>query len=158
MDSYSERGIGEVDPEEILDFVHEILETECGLHVRNQLRRSIQKFVSEYEDAGRHFVALYRDEAPRAMLAVDRVNSTRAVLKWIFVAEDNRRQGLGSLLVDRAIGFAQQAGYECLVLGTMTEMESAHKLYEKKDFVYKEKVMFWRKPMMIYERTLRADG
>jgi hypothetical protein len=40
----------------------------------------------------------------------------------------------------------------------MTQMESAHRLYEKKNFVFKEQVMFWRKPMMIYEKSLRPNG
>ena len=106
----------------------------------------------------RHFVALYRDETPRVVLAVDRVNSERAVLKWRFVAESDRRKGLGSSLVDRTIGFAEGAGYDRLVLGTMTQMESAHRLYEKKEFVYKEQVKFWRRPLMIYERSLRQNG
>ena len=154
MQGYVERNLEEVDREEL----HEILEAECGLHVRNQLRRSIQKYISEFEPSGRHFVALYSDETPRAVLAVDRVNSERAVLKWIFVAESDRKKGLGSSLVDRAIGFAEDAGYDRLVLGTMTQMESAHRLYEKKEFVYKEQVKFWRRPLMIYERSLRQNG
>jgi GNAT superfamily N-acetyltransferase len=158
MDDYVERTLDQVDQEEFLEFVHEILETECGLHVRNQLRRSIQKFFSEYEEAGRHFVGLYKNEEPKAILAVDRVNSDRAVLKWIFVAEGDRKRGLGSHLVDRAVGFAKAAGFDRLVLGTMTQMESAHRLYEKKNFVFKEQVMFWRKPMMIYEKSLRPNG
>ncbi|MDA0746275.1 MAG: GNAT family N-acetyltransferase [bacterium] len=158
MNGYIERGIDQVDEAEVLAFVNTILEGECGLRVRDQLRRSIQKYFAEFKPEGRLFVALFQENTLRALVAVDRINETRGILKWIFVASGDRGQGIGSGLLDRAIGFAQDAGYELLVLGTMTEMEAAHRLYKKKGFVFKQRVKFWHRPMMVYEKTLKTNG
>lgn len=158
MDAYIERGIGEVDEGEVLAFVNTILEGECGLRVREPLRRSIRDYFAAFDPENRLFVALYREDRLRAVLAVDRVSDERAILKWVFVAPDDRQHGLGSQLVDRAIAFARAAGYTRLVLGTMARMEAAHRLYEKKGFAFAKQVTFWHRPMMIYEKALVEGG
>jgi ribosomal protein S18 acetylase RimI-like enzyme len=64
---------------------------------------------------------------------------------------------LGSRLLNAAVRFAEERGYEKLVLGTMSQMPAAQHLYERSGFVYKQEVTFWQRPMMIYEKGLSRN-
>ena len=157
MSLYTELGIHQVSEADVLDFINTILEVECKYRFRNRLKRSIHRYFVEFRPEDRLFVALSRDGAIRAVLAVDRLNDTAATLKWIFVGAEDRGRGLGSQLIDRAVDFAKASGYLKLTLGTMRRMEAARRLYQKKGFVFKKQVTYWRRPMLIYEKTLTPD-
>ena len=157
-DTYAERGIDQVREEDVLEFVSHILESECGLRVRDRLTRSIAQYFARFQPEKDLFVGLYREDTLRALLAVDHINNTTAVLKWIFVGARDGGQGTGSRLLDRAIRFATHRGYQKLILCTMTKMESAHHLYRKKGFVFKQRVTFWRRPMQVYEKPLNGHA
>ena len=151
---FEARDIRQVSQADVVAFIAHILERECGLRVRRSLESSVAQFFGRFDPKDRLFLALFRDDALRALLAVDRLNAGTAVLKWIFVSFQDRNQGLGGNLIDRAIAFATRAEYRKLVLCTATAMKSAHHLYRKKGFVYARDVTFWRKRMKLFERAL----
>ncbi len=156
MNGILERGIDKVDELEVLTFIDTIFDSECGLKVREPLSRSIHQFFERYNPEKCHFVALYREADLKAILAVDHLKESTAILKWIFVAPEDRGNGIGSRLMDRAIDFARGRGYQKLILCTMTRMAAARHLYQKKGFEFKQRVTFWRKPMQVYENDLIA--
>lgn len=151
---FEARDIRQVSQAEVVAFSAHILESECGLRVRRSLESSVAQFFQRFDPKDRLFLAMFRADAMRTLLAVDRLNAGTAVLKWIFVAPEDRNRGLGGHLIDRAIAFATRAGYGKLVLCTATEMKSAHHLYRKKGFVYVRDVTFWRRRMKLFERAL----
>ena len=118
----------------------------------------MHKYFADFHPDGRLFVAISRDNAIRAVLAVDRLTETKAILKWIFVAPEDRRRDLGSRLLDRAVEFARASGYSKLVVGTLPRIKGALHLYEKKGFSFRQQVTFWRNPMLVYERDFRQEG
>jgi GNAT superfamily N-acetyltransferase len=158
MDGYTELDIGQIAEREVVEFIDGILDGECGFRVGKRLPRSVHKYFADFHPDGRLFVALSRDNAIRAVLAVDRLTKAKALLKWIFVAPEDRRRGLGSRLVDRAVEFARASGYSKLVVGTLPRMKGALHLYEKKGFSFRQQVTFWRSPMLVYERDLQQEG
>jgi len=152
MAAFVENGIDQVDEAEVLAFVSGVLDDECGINVHRRLARSVRRFFVEYQPDLEHFVALRLDGRICAVTAVDRLTESKAILKWFFVHPENRNAGLGGQLLDRALRFAAETGYERLVLGTMTRMEAAQHLYRKKGFIYRRQVTFWGRPMMVYEK------
>jgi ribosomal protein S18 acetylase RimI-like enzyme len=56
-------------------------------------------------------------------------------MKRLYVTEDGRGMGLGSALVDAAIGHARQGGYGGMVLDTLPSMKAAIGLYHSRGFV-----------------------
>ena len=157
MLGYAERSFGEVREDEVCGFISRILDDECGLQVRHRLKRSVHKFFVEFQPEDEFFLVLQKGGELCALSAVDRLNDTKAILKWFFVAPGHRNKGLGSRLLGAAVRFAEERGYEKLVLGTMGQMPAAQHLYEKSGFVYREEVTFWRRPMMIYEKGLSRN-
>lgn len=157
VQNYDTYPITQVAPSEVVTFISQILENDCGMRVRRHLESSVSQFFERFNPQNRLFTALYRENTLRALLAVDHLNPETAVLKWIFVANTDRNHGLGSDLIDHAIAFAKKTNHQKLVLCTATTMEAAHHLYRKKGFVFKQNVTFWRKPMQIFECLLKSS-
>ena len=155
--AYKQCAIGEASPHEVVVFITRILEDECGMRVRRQLESSVWRYFERFDSEDRLFSAFYREGEMRALLGVDRLNDETGVLKWIFVAPEDRNRGLGERLMDCAIAFAKQVGYQRLILCTATQMKAAHRLYRKKGFTFKQDVTFWRRPMKILERLIQVD-
>lgn len=63
-----------------------------------------------------------------------------ALLRRLFVESNHRRQRIGDQLVERAVEFCREVGYDELIFKTTSNMESAVKLCEKKGFVPKAKL------------------
>jgi GNAT superfamily N-acetyltransferase len=153
------RGIEAFAPEEIVSFIHDILNGDCQMDARQQLDRSVAKFFSDHEADGdrRFFLALSKNDRLCGFTVIDRYNDRTATLKWIFVGSEFRGKRMGSWLLDSALSFARSAGYEKAILCTATSMEAAHHLYRSKGFVFKQWVTFWRQKMQVYENILGAS-
>lgn len=57
-----------------------------------------------------------------------------AQLRWFFVEEAARGQGIGRRLLETALGFCRDAGYEHVFLWTMSDLHDARRLYERAGF------------------------
>ncbi len=89
------------------------------------------------EPAGALLLALVDGEpagcvALRALADVDYPNACE--MKRLYVRRAFRRFGLGRLLAERVMDQATQAGYSCMLLDTLDEMESARGLYASLGF------------------------
>ena len=70
-----------------------------------------------------------------AMRPLPEVDHTDACeMKRLYVRRAFRRLGLGRLLAQRLMDAATQAGYSCMLLDTLDDMESARGLYESLGF------------------------
>ncbi|TSE30668.1 GNAT family N-acetyltransferase [Tepidimonas charontis] len=66
---------------------------------------------------------------------LDSDHGVAAEMKRLFVRRAFRGFGLGRLLAERIVLLAQQAGYDCVLLDTLREMEAARSLYHEMGFV-----------------------
>ena len=140
---------------EVVAFIDGILCGDCQMDARAQLERSVAKYFEDYHDASRFFLALVTKEGQLCgFSAIDRYNDRTATLKWIFVSADYRGRGIGSWLLDSALSFAREVGYEKAILCTATRMEAAHALYQSRGFEFRQNVTFWRQRMQVYENVL----
>jgi putative acetyltransferase len=71
--------------------------------------------------------------ALRPLSAVDYPNA--AEMKRLYVRDPYRGLGLGRQLAEAALDAARMAGYHCVLLDTLDDMESARALYEDLGFV-----------------------
>nr|WP_225782767.1 GNAT family N-acetyltransferase [Xenophilus sp. Marseille-Q4582] len=71
--------------------------------------------------------------ALRPLDTVDYVNA--AEMKRLYVRPGYRGLGLGRQLVEATLDAARHAGYSCVLLDTLDDMESARALYEDLGFV-----------------------
>ncbi len=70
-----------------------------------------------------------------ACVGVRKIGEQTAELKRMFVKDEFRGKGYGQLLLDAAIAFAREAGYQKIQLDTLRTMTPAMNLYKKNKFV-----------------------
>jgi GNAT superfamily N-acetyltransferase len=63
-----------------------------------------------------------------------------AQLRWFLVVAAARRSGLGTQLLNEAIGFSRRAGYERVILWTVRSLDAAGRLYRSAGFHLVEEV------------------
>lgn len=64
----------------------------------------------------------------------DTDHSNAAEMKRLYVRPAFRRFGLGRLMAEHILSQSRQAGYGCLLLDTLDEMEAARNLYQELGF------------------------
>lgn len=70
-----------------------------------------------------------------ALRPLDNVDYSDACeMKRLFVRPQFRGLGIGRLLAEAILDLARQAGYACLLLNTLSEMETARSLYQDLGF------------------------
>ena len=71
--------------------------------------------------------------------------SNASEMKRLFVRNDFRGLGIGRLLTEGILESAQKAGYSCVLLDTLDDMESARALYE--DLGFEEIPPYYHNPI-----------
>ena len=71
--------------------------------------------------------------ALRPLDTVDYANACE--MKRLYVRPDHRGSGLGRVLAEATLDAARQQGYDCILLDTLDDMESARALYQELGFV-----------------------
>lgn len=73
-------------------------------------------------------------------VAIKKEDDRIALLRRLFVDTDYRNQRLGVKLIDRALEYCREVGYQELVFRTTSRMEGAIRLCQKKGFVQRAKI------------------
>ena len=81
------------------------------------------------------------DRGVAGAIAITAASRQVALLRWFLLDASLRGRGLGRELLDRALEFARESGYERVVLETFSELEGAAALYGAAGF---ERVDAWR--------------
>jgi ribosomal protein S18 acetylase RimI-like enzyme len=69
-----------------------------------------------------------------ACVAIRKINNETAELKRMFVRPAYRKQGIGKILLQKAIELAKAANYSCIRLDTLNYMDAAISLYNQFGF------------------------
>ena len=68
------------------------------------------------------------------MVAISRIDAKTGRLRRMRVTESWRRRGLAQTLLDTAVEFCRDSGYNRVILDTTDQQTAAHKLYERYGF------------------------
>lgn len=79
-----------------------------------------------------------RDGGIAGCVAIVEADATTAQLRWFLVDPSTRGTGLGRRLLDQAIAFSRDAGYDRLILWTVAGLAAARHLYTRAGFVLVE--------------------
>jgi putative acetyltransferase len=79
-----------------------------------------------------------------ACVALRRIDTETAALKRMFVKPAYQRQGIGKILLEKAIGLAKEKNYSCIRSDTLNHMTPAINLY--KEFGFYEIPAYYHNP------------
>jgi len=95
-------------------------------------------------------------------VAIVAASQREAQLRWYLVVPEWRRRGLGRLLLDEAIAFSRQQGYETVFLWTTSNLAEAARQYRAAGFRKTEEKpgRMWGKDLVEekYELKLQSHG
>lgn len=81
------------------------------------------------------FVAMNDSDKVVGTVAVKKEDGRVALLRRLFVAPTHRNQRIGKKLLDRALEFCREVGYQELIFKTTSKMSGAIELCKKNGFV-----------------------
>jgi len=93
----------------------------------------LAEFVKRRGDHDCLWIAEHSDRIV-GCVAIVGASETEAQLRWFLVATSHRGQGLGSRLLDSAVGFCQGCGYTSVFLWTVSTLIGATRLYARAGF------------------------
>ncbi len=70
----------------------------------------------------------------KGSIAIVKFSERQAQLRWLILHPEVRGQGVGRTLVDGAVAFARESGYESVFLWTLNILPAALKLYKAAGF------------------------
>jgi ribosomal protein S18 acetylase RimI-like enzyme len=91
-------------------------------------------FVRKSTDRDRLWIA-ERDGRIVGCIAIVGASSHEAQLRWFLIDPTARGMGLGKKLLDEAVAFCRQCGYESIFLWTVSTLTAAARLYRAAGFV-----------------------
>lgn len=108
--------------------------------------RCFTELGKRFEPEGRHhfyndilkafevFYCLVDQGTVVGTVALKKIDETSVELKALYLHNDYRGKGLGSLLMSVSVNEAKTRGYKCILLDSMLKYEDALRLYEKFGF------------------------
>jgi GNAT superfamily N-acetyltransferase len=112
-------------------------EYQYDLSFRDFITESVNGFIKR-SDSKENIWILEIEGKPRGSISIKKVNDKIAQLGLFLVEPDLRGYGYGKQLVQTAIAFCKQNGYQTVILWTNSELKSARRIYEKYGFQLKE--------------------
>ncbi|MFX0006997.1 MAG: GNAT family N-acetyltransferase [Promethearchaeota archaeon] len=107
-----------------------------------QLDETFEAYVAKYmaefiENYNRNTERLWIVEKGTEIIgsiAIVKNDDTTAQLRWLLVEPHMRNKGIGTKLMDEALNFCKNRGYQKIILGTFSDLLNARRLYKKNGF------------------------
>ena len=102
--------------------------------------QDLENISDSYGKLGETFFVAVSGDSIVGTVGIKREDERTAMLRRLFVNSEHRRQKVGTQLVERAIEFCREVGYDEIIFKTNSIMRDAIKLCEKKRFAPKAKL------------------
>lgn len=100
----------------------------------------LENISDSYGKLGEAFFVAVSDGVIVGTVGIKREDERTAMLRRLFVDSHYRRRKIGTQLVERAIAFCRDVGYDEIIFKTNSTMKDAIKLCEKQKFAPKAKL------------------
>lgn len=97
--------------------------------------QEVRDLPGDYAPPAGTLLLARRDQDIVGCVGVRPFDERTAEMKRLYVRPDGRGLGLGRTLAEAAIAFAKDAGFECMRLDTLPQMQRAQELYRTLGFV-----------------------
>ena len=118
----------------------------------------LEDISDSYGKLGEAFFVAVSDNVIVGTVGVKREDERTAMLRRLFVDSSHRRKKIGTQLVERAIGFCREVGYDEIIFKTNSAMKDAIKLCEKKKFAPKAKLDLGAMQLLKFGLFLKGEA
>ena len=125
------------DDTQVKDLIVGIVEKEFPPEERDFLSSDIESVSKNYSREGESFFVACQDRKIVGTVGIKREDERNAMLRRIFVRPEFRGQKIGYQLIQRAIQFCKEKGYEEIIFKTTSRMQNAIALCEANGFAKK---------------------
>ncbi|MFX0022684.1 MAG: GNAT family N-acetyltransferase [Candidatus Hermodarchaeota archaeon] len=92
------------------------------------------KFIENYDANKEKLWVTERGTEIIGSIAIVKIDDNTAQLRWLLVEPHLRNKGIGTKLMQEALTFCKNRGYQKVILGTFSDLINARRLYEKNGF------------------------
>jgi len=117
----------------------------------------IEELEKAYGNIGDVFFVAEDGDRLIGTVAIKKEDERVALLRRLFVSTQYRKKQIGLKLLERALKFCQEVGYQELVFKTTSQMQGAIQLCQKKGFIQRAKIQLGDTELLKYVLSLR-DG
>ena len=128
------------DQEATRGLIVEIMNHEFQKESQSFPMNDLDDICSSYGKLGEAFFVAQENGRIVGTIGVKQEDERTALMRRLCVDSAYRRKGIGSRLIERAVEFCREVGYDELTFKTTSTMEHAVHLCEKKGFVAKAKL------------------
>lgn len=92
------------------------------------------EFIENYDSSKDHLWVVEKENEIVGSIAIVKLDEKIAQLRWFLVEPDERNKGIGTKLMHEALNFCKTRGYQKVILGTISELKNARRMYLKNGF------------------------
>ncbi|MFX0038053.1 MAG: GNAT family N-acetyltransferase [Promethearchaeota archaeon] len=94
----------------------------------------LAKFIDNYDPSKEKLWIVESGTEIIGSIAIVKVDDNVAQLRWLFVEPHMRNKGIGTKLMYEALNFSKNRGYQKVILGTVSDLLIARRMYKKNGF------------------------
>lgn len=129
------RRCGKEDEKAVVELISSVMSKEFQDAAKAYPTEDVECIEKAYGGIGdAFFVAIDERQKVIGTVAIKKEDDRVALLRRLFVAPTHRNQKIGKKLLDRALGFCRDVGYQELVFKTTSKMSGAIELCKRNGF------------------------
>lgn len=134
------RRFSEGDSESVQSLINRIMSSEYGDAVKAYPTDDIEQVSKFYGALGEAFFVAVDGAQVVGTVAIKKEDDRQALLRRLFVAPECRGKRLGEKLLDEALKFCKDVGYDEVVFKTTSKMQGAIKVCQKRGFTQRARL------------------
>lgn len=139
----------------VRDLISDIMDAEFREAKTAYPSEDIDNIPTAYGGLGEAFFVAARGDRIVGTVAVKKEDNRVALLRRLFVSSGDRGKQIGLKLIDRALKFCEEVGYQEVVFKTTSRMEGAIKICAKRGFVPRAKLKLGSVDLLKFSLSLK---
>jgi len=151
------RRLEERDTTAVKNLIHEIMNGEFQAEKAVFVHDDLDSLMDSYGRLGEAFFVAEDGRRVVGTIGVKREDERVALIRRVFVAPEYRKRKIGSQLLNRAIEFCEEVGYDDVVFKTTSRMSGAIELFKNRGFKPRAKVPVGKEELLKFSMALKGE-
>ena len=144
------------DQHEVQELIDQIMHEEFREDTAAFPSDDLKHILETYGGLGEaFFVALNGTHKIIGTIAIKKEDDRVALMRRLFVSKAHRKQQIGIKLIERALQFCDEVGYEEIIFKTTSRMKGANQICQKKGFKERARLQLGAIDLYKYALSLR---